>query len=76
MRVVKDSAKSPAGRRAGEGAVAGSGAGATGTDLVEAGAAAGAAAKARLPLLQAVLFLAACAIGGVAIALVRPFGIS
>jgi hypothetical protein len=84
LRVVQDSAKPAAGRRAGDNAAA-TGASAKGVEIVQAGAAGAAgtagaagaaiAAKPRLPLLQAALFLVACAIGGVAIALVRPFGI-
>ena len=66
MRVVSDGSQSPQMRRTD-----------TPADALPAGAplALPAPAKQGLPILGAALFVIACAIGGVAVAIVRPLGL-
>jgi len=77
MRVVQDA--SAANRRRGDvaaapGAAARAGTGtANGLTASNAAARNAAAAKKGLPMLQAGLFLFACIVGGVAVAMLRPF---
>lgn len=72
MRVVQDATRTNGTRRGDPAPAAAQGAGASVT--AQAGAATSAAASGKaLPLLQAALFLLACVIGGVAVAVVRPF---
>jgi hypothetical protein len=76
MRVVQDA--SAANRRrsdmaAAPGAAARAGTGAANGLTASNAAARNAAAKKDLPMLQAGLFLFACIVGGVAVAILRPF---
>ena len=78
MRVVQDASTANRNRRgdvaAAPGATARAGAGATnGLAASNAAARNAAAAKKGLPILQAGLFLVACIVGGVAVAMLRPF---
>ena len=73
MRVVQDSAKPAGDRRRGDAPVVTIDNAAAGN--LPAPGAGVAAKKGGLPLLQAALFLLACALGGVAIAFIRPFGL-
>ncbi|UYY59703.1 hypothetical protein [Sphingomonas sp. S2-65] len=66
MRVVSDGSQSPKMRRTDDPAAA---------PPVAAPVALPAPAKQRLPILGAALFVIACALGGVAVAVVRPFGL-
>lgn len=66
MRVVSDGSQSPQMRRTDDPAAA---------PPVAAPAALPAPAKQGLPILGAALFVIACAIGGVAVAMIRPFGL-
>ena len=80
MRVVQDASTANNNRRgdaaaaAGVAARPGAGAGASNAVSASSAAARGAIeAKKGLPMLQAAIFLLACAIGGAAVAFLRPF---
>lgn len=66
MRVVSDGSSAPQMRRSDD---------AAGTLSTAAPAAPPAPAKQGLPILGAALFVIACAIGGVVVAIVRPLGL-
>lgn len=79
LRVVQESSQPDAGRRRGETGAAGN---AVPVQLADAPLPSGpalpagvATAKRRLPLIEIGVFLVACAVGGVVIAVVRPFGL-